>query len=294
MPNLNSLLHGILYGLLLLSGSTIFLLVFMLGARLRKKDYRAPKKVATWAAIATSVGSFAIGALNVKIPIGILPESDPAYETIKNYFSAIQGKECSNAWGMIHAARKKELKDKNKDFDERQFCESYSTTLTYENLDIQRQNTKNDGVSTRIYRVAYDVWDELPRNDLYDLRLKDYRDVLQSKTYDENKLTSIILNNLRLYFVIPADFESKIADLIANTPFWSTASPEFIEEIKRLLNLKYKIDLEMQKTPPPYRRVERHYVHNLTMMLERDTWRIRDGLAAPILVTPYVPRDRIL
>jgi hypothetical protein len=40
----------------------------LLVAWLRKKEYKALKKIATWAAIATTVVSFAIAALNVKLP----------------------------------------------------------------------------------------------------------------------------------------------------------------------------------------------------------------------------------
>lgn len=292
MDNLNSLLHALFYTLLALSATTVVFLLILLVARLRKKDYATPKKIATWAGIVTSVGSFAIAALNVKVPIGVLPESDPAYQAIKLFYTAIEGENCPQSWSLIHSARKKELKDKG--FSEAEFCGSYATTLTYTKMQIQRQQSENDATSTRIYRVAYDVWDEFPRNDLHDLRLKDYADVTKLGSYDESKLTGIIMRNLRLYYVVPDDVEATIKELIANTPFWFTASPEFIAEIRRLLSIKYKIDLRTQKSPPPHRRVERHYVHSLTMMLDDGQWKIRDGLAAPILVAPYVSRERIL
>lgn len=292
MDNLNTLLHTVFYTLLGLSGTTIVFLLVLFVARLSKKDYSVPKQIATWAGIATSIGSFAIAALNVNLPIGVLPESDPAFQAIKTFYTAIQSKKCSDAWSLIHSARKMELKAK--DFGEGEFCGSYGTTLTFENLDVQRQESKVDVIPARIYRIAYDVWDEFPRNDLGDLRLKDFGDVAKSGSYDEKKLMEIIMRNLRLYYVVPDDTEVKIRELIANTPFWFTASPEFITEIKRLLNIKYKIDLAPQKMPPPYRRVERHYVHNLTMMLDDGQWKIRDGLAAPVLVAPYIPRDRVL
>jgi hypothetical protein len=292
MDKLNSLLHAVFYTLFALSGTTVVFLVILLVAWMHKKDYATLKKIATWTAIATAVGSFAIAALNVKLPIGILPESDPAYQAIRTFYTAIQIKQCDSAWSLVHSARKKELKDK--DFGEAQFCESYITTRTIENMDIQRQESKNAADLTRTYRVAYDVWDEFPRNDLNDLRLKDFGDVVKSHSYDEKKLTGIIMRNLRLYYVVPDDAEAKIKELIVNTPFWFTASPEFIAEIRRLLSVKYKIELANQKSPPPYRRVERHYVHSLTMMLDSGQWKIRDGLAAPVLVAPYVPRERVL
>jgi hypothetical protein len=252
-----------------------------------------PKKIVTWAGIATSIGSFAISALNVTLPIGVLPKSDPAYQAIDKFYTMIQTKNCSNAWNLIHSARKKELDDKS--FGEMEFCGSYGTTLTFRNMEIQRKDNKNDALPARMYRVSYDVSDEFPRNDLYDLQLKDYTDVIKQHSYDEDILTGIILHNLRLYYLIPDDVETKIKDLISNTPLWFTASPEFIAETKRLLQIKYKINLANQKSAPPYRRVERHYVHELTMMLDNgDQWKIRDGLAAPILVAPYVPRERIL
>jgi hypothetical protein len=292
LNNLNSLLHTVFYTLLVLSGTTVVFLLVLVVARLRKKDYTAPKIIATWAGVATSVGSFAIAALNITLPIGILPESDPANQAINTFYTAIQSQHCSKAWSLVHSARKKELIDKA--FGEVQFCDSYGSTLTYQNMEIQRQVSKTDSIPARIYRVAYDVWDEFPRNDLYDLRLKDYGDVVKSHSYDENKLTGVIMRNLRLYYVISDDAEEKIRELIAATPFWFTASPEFIAEIKRLLSVKYKIDLASQKTPPPLRRVERHYGHSLTMMLDDGQWKIRDGLATPVLVAPYVPRDRVL
>lgn len=231
MENLNWLVHALLYALLAFSGTTVLFLAVLFVARARNKDYTAPKKIATWAGIASSVGSFAIAALNVSLPIGILPETDPAYEAIKTYYTAIQGKPCSEAWTLIHSARIKELKDR--DFGEEEFCRSYGTTLTFDHMEIQRLERKNDAMPTRIYHVAYDVWDELPRNDLYDLRLKDYADVVKARSYDESKLTGIIMHNLRLYYVVTDDAEAKVKELIANTPFWFTGSPEFIGEIKR-------------------------------------------------------------
>jgi hypothetical protein len=155
MDHLNSLIHAVLFALLALSGTTVLFLVILLAARLRKKDPSGLKTVATWTGIATSVGSFAIAALNVTLPIGVLQSSDPAYEAIRNFYAAIQTKQCSNAWALIHDARKTELKDK--DFGEPEFCKSYGTTQTYSNLEIQRQDTKNEAVAARRYRVAYDV-----------------------------------------------------------------------------------------------------------------------------------------
>jgi hypothetical protein len=292
MESLNSGIHAVLYVLLGLSGATLILLLVLLVAQVRKKDYSAPKRIAIWAGIATSVGSFAIAALNVSFPIGILPQSDPAYQAISTFYSAIQSKRCRDAWILIHSARKAELMERH--FSEVEFCGAYETTRTYDNLNIERQDTKQERTAARSYRVSYDVTDEFPRNDLFDLRLKDFADVTKSGSYDEKKLIGIIVNNMRLYYVVPTEAEEKIKELIANTPFWFIATPEFIAEMKRLLSVKYRIELAAQTAAPPSRRVDRHFVHNLVMEMDSRQWKIRDGLAAPVLVAPYVPRDRVL
>jgi hypothetical protein len=289
---INLLVSWALYVLLFLSAVTIAFFVVVLLARVFwKKDLTAPKTVAAWAGIATSVGSFAIALLNANLPIGVLPDSDPAAAAIRTFYAAIQSEQCKKAWTLIHAARKEELRKTS--FGERQFCDAYETTLTYRNMTLIRQDNKKDG-TTRIYHVAYDVEDLFPRNDLYDLGTKSFSDVARAATLNEKSLMGTILSNLRLYYVVPGEAEPKIRDLVATTPFWFTASPEFIAETRRLLKTKHNIALADQKSTPPHRRVPRHYVHSMTLMLDGKDWKIRDGLAAPVLVAPYLPRDKLL
>jgi hypothetical protein len=294
MATINQIMHVAFYVLLALSGITIISLIFFVTIRsIKKRDYIVPKVIAAWAGIATSVGSFSLAILNFNFPIGILPESDPAYNAIKTFYNSIQARNCDAAWNLIHGARKKILAEEY-NFGRDQFCEAYKTTQTYDGLEITREDKNSSGMSSRDYRVTYDVFDNLPRNNLYDLHLKDFSDVVRLGPWDEKHLLDEIIENLRLYFVVPEEDVPSIKDIIARTPFWYIADPEMISELQRLLNLKYHIVLKTVSTPPPFRRVPRHYVHRITMMLDEGQWKIRDGLAQPVLVAPIVPRDKIL
>lgn len=297
MMTLNILVHGAFYALLVLSSVSLISIIVVIGLRLRRKrEYSIPRAIATWAGICTSVGSFAIAMVNFNFPIGVLPESDPAFQAIRTFYEDIQNENCDGAWKLIHSARKAILA-REYGFGRDQFCDAYVTTQIYHNLAIRREDDKGDLISSRLYRVAYDVDDDLPRNNIYDFALKDYADVMSTtKLQDDYSLVSII-ENIRLYFDVPEDDVQIIDDVIGRMPFWSVSAPEMVTEVVRLLKLKYKIALTRKKTAPPTRTIERHFVHSITMEedeQDKDHWKIRDGLAKPLLVAPYLPRDKLL
>jgi hypothetical protein len=219
VTTLNQTIHVVFYVLLALSSTTlVFLIMFLVQRCVRKRDYTAPKIIATWAGVCTSVGSFALSIVNFNFPIGILPEQDRAAEAIKQYYEAVQDRRCDDAWNLIHSARKKILAD-DRNFARDQFCEAYETTQTYQNLELVREDKKNL-MTSRLYRVAYDVEDVLVRNNLYDLQLKDFADVMGSGPWNEAYLTNAILDNLRLYYIVPDEIVPQVKGLIARVPFW--------------------------------------------------------------------------
>ncbi len=215
MATINQIMHLAFYVLLALSGVTIFsIIVFVAIRAVTKRDYEIPRTIATWAGICTSVGSLSLSILNFNFPIGILPETDPARDAIRSFYDSIQARDCDNAWQLIHTARKKILEAEFR-FGRDQFCDAYRSTQIYEGLEITREASKTDLVSSRTYRVTYDVFDSLPRNNIYELYLKDFSDVIHSNLWNERDFFDEIIANMHLYFIVPDEDVPEIKEIIS-------------------------------------------------------------------------------
>ena len=201
--DLNAIIRIGLFALLACSVVTlIFVCVVFLRRVKKQKEAATAESIATWLGGITAVGTFCIGALNVTAPIGILPEADPALNAIKTFYSLIQGRECEEAWKLIHPARKDILEKEGRGFGVVQFCNAYRTTNTYENLQITKSKDTAGIPGSRIYRVSYDVTDEFPNNRFFsDVRLKTV-DALKTENVNETEIIEGVIENIRRYYVM--------------------------------------------------------------------------------------------
>src|SRR5690349_19530680 len=113
----NMMIRVMLYILLVLSFLTlVFVGVLFLRRIKHERKLATTKTITGWLAGITTVGTFCIAALNVKVPIGILPEADPAFKAIETYYQLIQERQCEKAWELIHPARQEYLKKEYRGF----------------------------------------------------------------------------------------------------------------------------------------------------------------------------------
>ena len=294
--DLNTIIRVVLYALLGLSLLTLIFFGILFLRRIRHEHrFATAKTIAAWLGGITAVGTFCITALNVKVPIGILPEADPALKAIETYYSLIQERQCEKAWTMIHPARQDFLKKEYRGFGEREFCAAYRTTKTYENLQITRKQDVAGVGGSRIYRVSYDVRDEFPDNRyFFEVGSKNLGEALRTESVNEKEVFDAVVANMRRYYVVPDDALPQLHEVLNNMPVRFVFAPELITEVTRLMKLNYGIDFKENKVRPSKQEVKRHYVHDLVMQEYGGSWKIRDGLAFPELVAPYVPMKKPL
>lgn len=287
----NTIIRIILYLLLFLSICTIFFLIVPFLRRIKDENKSATAKtIATWLGGITAVGTFCIAALNVKAPIGILPESDPAIASIKKYFSYIQvkGNGCEQAWALIHPERKQILANEHHGYDVTHFCKCYQTTTTYENLQITNINDSKGVGGSKTYRVSYDVIDEFPKNRLFfEIRSKPVGDALRTERFNDKEIFNGIVTDMRKYYDVADDMLSSVRAIVNNFAFAFLFEPDLISQIARLMKLNYGIELKEKETCPTKQKVKSHYEHKLTMLQDQGIWKIKNGLSMPELAAPY-------
>lgn len=294
--DLNAIIRLVLYVLLACS---VFTLFFLGTAFLRRiKDERkaaTAKSIAAWLGGVTAVGTFCIGALNLSIPIGMLPEGDPALSAIETYFGLIEGRQCEQAWSIIHPARQDTLAKEFRDFGVIQFCAAYRTTKTYEDMQITRKQDVGGVGGSRMYRVSYDVIDDFPNNRyFFEVRSKTVSDALHTENVNEQEIFEGVIANMRRYYDVPDDALPMLREIVKNMPVGFIFAPELITEVTRLMKLNYGMEFKERDARPSRQQVRRHFVHNLVMLKDQGSWKIRDGLSFPELVAPYVPTEKPL
>jgi len=294
--DLNSIIRLVLYALFFFSIGTLLFLVLPFFRRIKdEKNAASAKTIAAWLGGITAVGAFCVGALNLKAPIGVLPDSDPAVSAIKKFYSLIQDRKCERAWGLIHPARQDTLAKEYRGFGVKQFCTTYRTTKTYENLQITKKQDVEGVGGNRIYRVSYDVMDEFPNNRyFFEVRSKTVGDALRTESVNEKEIFDGVVANLRRYYDVPDDALPQLRQVVNNLPVWFVFAPELLSEITRLMRLNYGIEFKEKEARPSRQEIKRHYVRSLVMMDDGGTWKIRDGLSFPELVVPYVRMEKPL
>lgn len=294
--DLNTIIRIMLYALLVLSLCTLIFLSVPFLRRIRdEKKAATAKSIAAWLGGVTAVGTFCIAALSVKAPIGILPKGDPALSAINTYYGLIQGRQCEQAWAMIHPARQDTLVKEFRGFGVKEFCTAYRTTKTYEILQITRLQDVGGVEGSRIYRVSYDVRDEFPNNRyFFEVRSKTVGDVLDTQSVNEKEIFEGVVANMRRYYDVPDNALPQLREILKNMPVGFIFAPELISEVTRLMKLNHKVEFKEKEARPSRQEVKRHYVHNLVMSEDQGAWKIRDGLSFPELVAPYVPMEKPL
>lgn len=293
--DLNTVIRAIFVVLLFASAGTLLFLFVPFLRRVKNERKATAKTMAAWFGGITAVGSLCVSVLNVKVPIGVLPEGDPAVAAIESYFAAIQARDCKAAWDLVHAARKDTLAKDFRGFGLEQFCKAYQTTRTYENMQILRRQDVSGVGGARLYRVAYDVKDEFPNNRFFfEVRSKTVAEALRSENVNEREVFERVTANLRRYYEVPDGDLPRLRQVIGNMPVVFIFAPELITETTRLLKLNYGIEWKEKAARPSRQQVDRHFVHSLVMLEEAGRWKIRDGLSYPELVVPYVRIDKPL
>jgi len=169
----------------------------------------------------------------------------------------------------------------------------HSTTKTYENPQITRQQDIAGIEGSRVYRVSYDVKDEFPDNRyFFDVRTKRVGDALRTESVNEKEVFEAIVTNMRRYYDVPNDALPRLHEIVNNMPVGFIFAPELISEVTRLMKLNYGVEFKEQMAHPSRQEVKRHYVHNLVMSEDHGVWKIRDGLSFPDLVAPYVRTEK--
>jgi hypothetical protein len=229
-----------------------------------------------------------ISALNVSTPIGVAPVPDQAKENIEKFYSAIEDGNFDTAFRLIHPARLDEIRAVKPNFSRDQFKELYASTREYKNRFVSRLHSLFE-TDSRVYSVSFDVSDEVPRNRLYESRQALVKDVAQTGILNIEPLLSSVINNLKESYDLPPNIEPVVRDDVLSRQFESVFDPLFLSEIRRNLSEEYQVRMTLRRTRPSTMLVWRHFLQNIEMLKDDQSWKVRQGIAQPRAVANYLP-----
>lgn len=202
--------------------------------------------------------------------ISILKCSDPACATLRHYFDSLEKKDFTSAISILSDSWKQhQIANNGQDYYDL-FPTLFDTSVGYRNFSFLFRGEHDQ---TRDYSVSYDVTDEVPKNTLYDKR----KQVLSSLSaaYNPKDLANFIIADLNSYYVVPADKVSDIAKYIDdNVTIDEAIDPFFICQLVIDMRRRNIADLKSNHTTYQKARIERHFVHRVTMSQEHDGWKI--------------------
>jgi hypothetical protein len=202
--------------------------------------------------------------------INILKCSDPACAALKRYFDFIEKREFTSATSILSESWKQHQRTNNGPDYYEIFPTLFDTTVGYRNFNFIFRGEHDQ---TKDYTVSYDVTDEIPKNTLYDKR----KQTLSSLSAADNarELPNVILADLKNYYVVPADKCSDIVRYIdENVTIDRAMDPFLISNLVVDLRKSNIVDLVGNQTPHQKIRIERHFVHRVTMSQDHDVWKI--------------------
>jgi hypothetical protein len=97
------------------------------------------------------------------------------------------------------------------------------------------------------------------------------------------------MNNLKESYDLPPNSEPVIRDYVLSRQFESVFDPLFLSEIRRNLSEEYRLQLTLRRTRPSTAVVWRHFLQNIEMLKDDQSWKIRQGIAQPRAVANYLP-----
>jgi len=205
---------------------------------------------------------------------------DPAKAALEQYFGDLQQKRFPDAYVIVSDARKQERKSGlppgTDDF--LQYVSTFEGTRRYK--DFTYEFDRADGEDRR-YRVAYDVLNELPRSRIFEARTQ----TLSSLPGDLNweRLAKIVIDNLNEYYIVPDQAISAIQRYLGSRTVDDLLDPVFLAAMVAYLRNTEKLDIKTNSSRPENKEVWRHFKHDILMIKERGTWKIRSGLNNPVI-----------
>ena len=236
--------------------------------------------------------SMAAGVLTALFPIFLkstgakVVSQDEGKQVIQNFYEHIEAHEFKNAWDMIHADRKEEIKKTIQNEDD--FAKTYATTRTYMNIIVELDH--KEGKAKRFYWVVFDVNDQFPTNTIYPMLNQPVKEASHAGLVNVDRLTEMVANDLRKYYEVPPDATRDIKAVLSNVKLAAVFSPKLLPDIAIELKLSPKTPasglvpfLNETNTTDLWT----HYVENLELLNVDGAWKIRNGLATAVLEAAY-------
>jgi hypothetical protein len=219
----------------------------------------------------------ATGTLWVKATGAHVTPPDEARETINAFYHHVEGKDFSQAYDLIHSARKDEMKLQKRDYNG--FKDAYASTRDYRNLQITFDKAEEE-TSSRWFLVAYDVKDAFPLNTLREESWLSSSVLINAGLIDQQKLSEILLADIRRDYVLPEDSNPKVMEYVRRAPLHFLFEPSFVTDVADFLRLSSKQGSGKDSWS--------HHIEHLRLQ-RQDGWKIREGLHPPLFLAQYPP-----
>jgi hypothetical protein len=209
--------------------------------------------------------------------------NDPAKGSLSQYFEALQNRRFADAYALVAEARKAERAIQFGPNHFANFESSFANTTGYDNVAVTFE-TASGGV--RKYTVSYDVVDTVPHNELSEFREQPFSSYKAMELFKRDAIVNVFVANLKEYYIVPDAAIDTIKSYIGSRTVNELFDPTFIATAVR--ELTDTLDLKSTSTPPKNARVNRHFLHDIIMVQEKDgSWKIRSGLNTPTITLNY-------
>jgi hypothetical protein len=265
---MSHLVNFLVDAVLALSLLTLLLAILAL---LSSKRKQALKTIAAITGLLTALGTISLKATGARVST-----PDEARQTIADFYRDVGEKSFSQAYDLIDPARKDEMKQQHRDYDD--FKNAYASTREYRNLQISFD--KQDP-PLRWYLVAYDVKDAFPLSTLCEESWLPSNLLMDSGLINQQKLAQLLVSDLKREYVLPDSAVPKVLAYTRRAPAHFIFEPSFTKDVADFLHLNSKQASGKESWS--------HHIEYLTMQ-QQGGWKIRGGLYPPLFVAQYPPR----
>jgi hypothetical protein len=210
--------------------------------------------------------------------------NDPAMQALQRYFDCLKIKDFTDAYALVSDAR---IAQREKTYGQDHYVEYVSSfDHTFEYKDFSYQFKAMDGGNPQ-FTVSYDVTDKVPRNEIFENRKQLISSVFAIELLGRDGITKNVVNNFNQYYITPSGvtagiIEGYVSEYVRGRTIDDLFDPFLIADFVK--SLKHSnIMVEPKQYHPEDTNVTRRYLHTITMVQQKDGWKILQGLGTPLV-----------
>ena len=253
--------------LLTLLGGTLYLAFSLL----RKRGVGIMKVLTTVAGILTAAGTLVLKGSGAKVTT-----LDESRNVVVAFYDDVQRKEFSQAYDLIHDARKQEMKGQGRGYDD--FRQAYASTRDYRNIQIDFDQAESP--TSRLYWVSFDVKDSFPESRLMEESWLPSGRMMDAGLINESKLLETVMADLGQSYEVPPTSAPQVRDYVRKAPLHYVLEPSFVEDVGDALHLN--------RRPVNGSESWSHHIEHVKLQTDNG-WKIRGGLYPDVFAATYPP-----